>query len=221
MKNKFILFLMAMAFVLIPLETIYISATEETDEVEDTQTTDAETTDNEAEDEFTPAQTRGEGYEDWHVGNPLLREFYGGYQRDGKFYLVRLSDKRAFIATQLKVTWRNGGGVNKNYYVPEIGGSILETNAYYVREYIDVNETLTLTRNAEVYSHPFNVNAFRKNETLASGTYKVSKISLEMIEVEKTDGTKVWISPQYKPNDVFLSTNYGKFVGSKECLISK
>ncbi|MDQ0362804.1 N-acetylmuramoyl-L-alanine amidase [Breznakia pachnodae] len=160
----------------------------------------------------------GEGFEDWYVGNPLLREFYGGYQRNGSFYIVRASDKKVFLATSLKVTWKNGGGVNKYYYVPALGDYLLVTDAYYCREYLTISEKFTLTRTAETYNHPFVASAFQRSDTLAPGTYTVTRVSLELIEVVKADGTKVWISPQYKPNDTFLSTNYGRFNGTKASL---
>ena len=211
MKKKSFLLVLSLGLCFSLLGIINVNATEEL-------TLDSEEIGSIEDNHFADGHDHGNGFEDWYVGNPLLREFYGGYQRNGSFYIVRASDKKVFFASQLKVTWKTGGGVNKSYYVPELNADILESNAYYVKEYIDVSETFTLTRTAETYSHPFVTSVFQRGETLAPGTYSVSRVALELIEIVKADGTKVWISPQYKPNDTFLSTNYGRFVDSKQTL---
>lgn len=162
--------------------------------------------------------SEGSGYEDWYVGNPRARELYGGYQRDGNFYIVRASDNKVFLATQVKVSWKTGGGVNQDYYVPSIGGYFRLGPSDQCREYLNVSETFVLKRTTETYNHPVDIAPFRRKDTLAPGTYSVSRIALEFIEVIKPDGSKVWISPQYKFNSVFLATNYGTFVDTKQVL---
>lgn len=142
--------------------------------------------------------TKGNGYEDYYVDyDPKLREYYGGYQRNGSFMLFNNSNGKVYNATQLKVEWKSGGGTIQKYLV---NGNYMQRSSTIQAREIDSYEptNFVLLQDSMVYSAPFG-ECELKNKKVLKGTYVSTRRSVDFTEIMLEDGTKVWVNPQYTP----------------------
>lgn len=197
MKQKLSIFLIVMLVIsLFSYERIF--AEDKTDTYTNTQVADVEDS----------------GYESWYVEptSPLLREMYGGYNRTGNFYLFNEKTKVLYYATQINCYWQSSGVGQK--YLLEDGTWLVRTSDISVREYSEVSGEFTLNRNCTEFSVPIYEDKYKTGNVLPMGTYTVLKQCMDFVQVQKKDGTLVWVIPQYSDEDVFYSTCQGYFVDS-------
>lgn len=156
--------------------------------------------------------SEGNGFDNFLEVNPKTREFYGGYQRNGEFLLYDNNTNKLYEASQIKVTWENG---TTQYYL--VNGKFMKrTSSMDEREVVTHEpETFVLTRDTNIYTVPF-VEGFQTVKKVPKGEYITTRRSLEFVELQLPDGSKVWVCPQYDP--YFLSTQYGYYKDSKEYL---
>lgn len=143
--------------------------------------------------------------------NPYLREMYGGYQRDGDFKFYDKSEKKVYSATRIECRWENGV---TQYY--KVNGKLKRKEAGdIVREVVTYDkQNFKLKVNAIGYKEPFD--DMRNGSKVAPGTYKTTRNSGDYIELELSNGSKVWVNPQYNPD--FTTKNSGEFENSIEYL---
>ena len=168
------------------------------------------------EDSGSLAEYGYNGYEDWIPDyNPKAREMYGGYSRNGSFFVANMSTNVVQQASNIKVGWATGGGVNQYFHIPTTGQVIQKTSNIATREYTTASGTFVLKRNSSVFKYPIFDSRFITNEVLPAGTYTVTHEALEFVELQKANGVRVWVAPQYQNNGAFIATNQGYFNNSK------
>lgn len=196
-----------------------LKAEEQTEETKDSEQTVQEGESGSQEELDYLAEYGYNGYEDWIPDyNPKSREMYGGYNRNGNFYVVNMSNNQAMQASNLKVNWKAGGGVTQYFYIPATNQTIEKTANIATREYIASNGNFVVKRNCSVFKYPIFNTRFLTGETLPAGTYKVVNQALEFVQVQKSNGQSVWIAPQYNNNETYIGGNQGYFTNSKATL---
>lgn len=151
--------------------------------------------------------------------NPKGREMYGGYKREGAFKLRRQSGE-VLDATAILVKWEEQGNssttqyymVNGNYVKKNLGEVSRELNVYAPQSFVikkDMNY---------VYSQPFESNRM-EGITVKAGTYTSTRSSIDFVEIELSDGAKVWVNTQYTP--MYETEQNGYFLNSKVSLAEK
>ena len=158
------------------------------------------------------------GYESWYVEptSPLLREMYGGYSRTGNFYLFNEKTKVLYYATQINCYWESSGVGQK--YLLENGTWLTRTSDISVREYSEIDSDYVLLRDCTEFKEPIFEDVYKTGNVLPAGTYKAVKQCMDFVQLQKEDGTLVWVIPQYSDDDVFYSTCQGYFADSPSTL---
>lgn len=158
-----------------------------------------------------------DGLNTWLSGvNPYIREMYGGYERDGHFYIYTDTTKTVQYATHISCFWKSNGVGQK--YLLEDGTWLEKTSDMGTREYIETSGNFVLLRDCSEYTQPFFDKTFLNGNVLPKGTYKALKVSVDYVQLEKPDGTHVWVVPQYTDEDVFIAECMGYFVDSLDTL---
>lgn len=149
----------------------------------------------------------GQQLEDYEMNfNPLLREMYGGYKRNGNFKLLK-SNGTVLNATAIHVKWE--GNPTTQYFVVN-GKEVKKGSGDTVREITTYeDQPFVLKKDMKVaYSEPFEEKVI-KGQTVKAGTYISSCSSMDFVQITLDNGKKVWINPQYTPN--FQTTSNGYF----------
>lgn len=177
---------------------------------EDDDTSNGYTESGEEDQELVPDYDTS-GYEAWLPDfNPKARGFESGsYNRNGNFLVGTNSTGSVAEGTAIKTAWISG---QIRSFVNVNGNWLQENEAYTFREYANVSGTFTLKRACSVHTMPAFGSKYRTGETLPAGTYQVTKEAMEFVELVKSDGKRVWVSPQYNTaGNTYATTQYGVF----------
>lgn len=161
-------------------------------------------------------QAQGQQLEDFNPPSSNLREMYGGYKRNGVYKILK-SDGSVLNATGIWVKWESqGDSSTTKYYL--VNGKYVKINSKDIAREINTYEEQLFELKKDlniVYSEPFD-NCKINNKKVKKGIYKTIRSSIDFVEIKLSDGTKVWINPQYTPN--FVSTSNGQFSNTKASL---